>query len=75
MTCDVDMLNQLRVAYPTWDFTVAGGQWIATRGCVLTEVEMSRGLVHVLTMDTIGQLRYALAAQHAIETGSSTETA
>jgi hypothetical protein len=71
MTCGDDVLARLRADYPAWDIVRAGGQWLATRERVLFEVEMAYGLRHVLTADTAGRLRAALAAQHQLEMGVS----
>jgi hypothetical protein len=75
VTCGDDVVARLRGDYPAWDIVRAGGQWLATRERVLFEVEMSCGLRHVLTADTAGRLRAALAAQHNLETGVSRELA
>lgn len=73
MTIDDHVLARLRNDYPDWDVVRAGGQWLATRERVLFEVEMSYGLRHVLIADSAGQLRDALAAQHALAMGVSRE--
>jgi hypothetical protein len=58
--------TRLRAEFPGWDITRAGGQWLATRDRVLTEVEMAYGLRHVLAAATAGLLCDALTEQREL---------
>jgi hypothetical protein len=61
-----EVFARLREEFPGWDITRAGGQWLATRDRVLTEVEMAYGLLHVLAAASAGRLRDALVEQREL---------
>jgi hypothetical protein len=67
---DARELARMRDDHPGWDIARIRGQWPATRERVLSEVEMSYGLRHVLLAETAGRLWSALSAQRSTETST-----
>ena len=71
---DATALARLKADWPGWDIFRSRGDggdlaaWYAARWRVLSDEEMTAGLVHTLDADTAEELREALAEQHRIET-------